>query len=547
MSKKNNSEQGKEKTTPLIRGGTDEVARVLRDYYCRDREIASDFTLEFRIHGGFGDVFSIIWGNGRKQIVKVIFTERSEAGTERILTSTITEIMALYHCRGQAHITQMTDAYIHNRTPEEEHAPWNAALYYIFIFLEEYTPLSDDYIKRTGISERYIGSVLNQVSEALAYLHKPYDAYREAQEISKKYLEPARIPLESVRLACGTMPLKEGTSYRILHLDIAANNLFTRNSEPDAPPFFLLGDLGSARLWDGISPVEIIGKRQYLSPPEIEHGTPDCSSDVFMLGATAIWLAENGDKTWHKVLASDEELQQVSERFSNVLRKATMPDRQTRYQTTDELLAALAAVPLDDALMEENCSRKALLAIEDGVLEKALCYAEKGVTLDEDNIVCARVYALLMLEQAYKYQGEEREDCIASAAQAILPFVTKNDSASQFIFFGLCEAVGDMNNPDLPLYLKHAADYGIPAACYLYAKYGKRHAYGISLTDAEFLWYMNRAIDLNHYIAIAYMVDKIERGRRFNTEYGRLEELREKLANISPSDRRKSLFLPCFD
>jgi alpha-tubulin suppressor-like RCC1 family protein/tRNA A-37 threonylcarbamoyl transferase component Bud32 len=142
----------------------------------------------------------------------------------------------------------------------------------------------------------------------------------------------------------------------IIHRDVKPENIFI-----DADDRALLADFGVARSMSGDTQLTMhgvaIGTPSYMAPEQIDGGELDGRADIYSLGLVA-WEMFTGHRPWegeslyavlyhqrHHELPDVREMRQdVTDEIADVINGAIEKEPSARWQTMDELIAALDGV-----------------------------------------------------------------------------------------------------------------------------------------------------------------------------------------------------------
>ncbi|MEC4984946.1 MAG: serine/threonine-protein kinase [Oscillatoria sp. PMC 1068.18] len=157
--------------------------------------------------------------------------------------------------------------------------------------------------------------------------------------------------------------LKFVHSQGIIHCDLKPNNIIKRSSDGK----YVLIDFGAAQtIREETNEAEIIDKQQLQSMVAVSHlgyiapeqlvGKPYPNSDIYALGIIAIQALtgldpaklelnlQTGEISWEHIYQKAGANFQLSDEFAQILSKMVSYDRQQRYQSATEVIAALATV-----------------------------------------------------------------------------------------------------------------------------------------------------------------------------------------------------------
>ena len=141
-------------------------------------------------------------------------------------------------------------------------------------------------------------------------------------------------------------------SNQVIHRDIKPENIIRRKSDKK----LVLVDFGAAKFAANISRSvtgTVIGSAEYIAP-EQAMGKPKFASDLYSLGVTCIHLltqippfelfdVSEGDWIWRQYLVDN----QISNQLGQILDRLIETATKRRYQSVEEVLAALKSQPLN--------------------------------------------------------------------------------------------------------------------------------------------------------------------------------------------------------
>lgn len=103
-------------------------------------------------------------------------------------------------------------------------------------------------------------------------------------------------------------------------------------------------DFGAA-VFLGTNATSALGTIGFAAPEQFEKGVIDKRSDLFSIGATLFFMISNGGNLY---TVDHEEIvkKRLPKSFANIILKLTKMEKESRYQTIDELIYALEKVKL---------------------------------------------------------------------------------------------------------------------------------------------------------------------------------------------------------
>ena len=186
--------------------------------------------------------------------------------------------------------------------------------------------------------------------------------------------------------------LKELHEQKIIHRDIKPSNLILQGER------IRLIDFDAARIFkeDKEADTKLLGTRGYAPPEQFGHGQTDSRSDIYSLGITMKILLDSN----------------CGERLKEILDKCTEYDPKNRYQSVDELKAALTPEEPEVELTPAE-SRRALFSLAMRVLWFIIRRSFRA------ELFILTIGIFLLASSAQLNSGENFQEVVESRAEEI--------------------------------------------------------------------------------------------------------------------------------
>lgn len=551
----------------IMKRGPEEAERILRDYYCIDRNKSDDFTLDYITHGGFGDIFSIRWPDSPgERIIKVIETKNEEReasfaslydtesqlesakleARQRRINECLREALIMYHFRSEENFVSLQDFYVFARNKQKKD-------YVFFIFMKSYSSLKKDYTEHDSYLQSRVISVVKSIAKALDLMHRPTCYYDDIMDITEEYLEGTGVSYQDLFSFAGSDPEKTYKClYKAYHMDVKPGNIYVDKRRDDSE-IFRLSDFGTVifETPDGkIMDYEISMSKKFV-PEKYE---PKPSFDIYMLGATAALLsaklsftydAGNKFKRVVDLWDSPDVFKGLDESFARAILIALGKDELNHYKTAADMRERFASLAYVDAKLPISPANRAYIALlNNDDIQAAFEASEEGYK--QHDPLCSRVYAYLnylrgrrclwLVDNAHlaperiAYLKERKVYYLDTAKEVSKP-LAENGDAFSMLTYALCFCLeGKYNEPFIGKYLQTAADSGIPYAQFIFGREGYKSCLNKMISREKAMEYINKSIENNFYPAMDYLMSRLEgHTSGFSCTEEQFETLKEKM------------------
>lgn len=387
----------------------DELIRSVFDEYCDKRKSKLRIDKELDTKGAFSSVY-LLKGGSRRYILKAVLSSavNINLSIDEVNEYMDNEIAALEKCKDCEYVVDLLDAAIKVINPATHER--------LYLLIMPKLEVSNKRIKKAGFSEEEILSMTKDIGRALSFCH----------------------------------------SQGILHRDVKPGNIFY-----DAfKGHYVLADFNTAKsmLSSSERAVTRIGS---LVAPEI-NGISDLhakyNSDIYSLGMSAL-LMFSGMKESQTQIA--ESFRMLNPNLRHIIMNAIDGNPELRYQTADELLAAIE--DYEQSVVNSHIEESAeYYSIQDCVSSFIDCNNENALRMaklgyENNNETLSYLYAFML--------GNE------TSLKILEPYVKQNKATALGLYGMILGNIGSDQSEQMISYISKAAEMGFPPAQYLIGRW----------------------------------------------------------------------------